>query len=142
MLNVAVEAKLKAFLLRVTDDGVEDVTWLESLATLLAGKPPAHWDDHDRARFEVQLAAAARNFEHYRVLALEMEKTGHALLDGDKSMLLVSITAPDRGGVEGAEQAPIELDAQAMRVREEVGMLKCHVSGMQTPTVVDFVLSA
>ncbi|MBP3955366.1 hypothetical protein J8F10_08745 [Gemmata sp. G18] len=120
VLNVAVEAKLKAFLLRVTDDGVDDPTWLESISTLLAGKPPAHWDDQDRARFEVQLAAAARNFEHYRVLALEMERTGYALLDGDKSMLLVSITVPERGGVEKVVQVPPEMSPQANRVREEV----------------------
>lgn len=119
VLNVAVEAKLKAFLLRVTDDGVENNTWLESIATLLAGKPPVHWDDHDRARFEVQLAAAARTFQHYRVLAIEMEKTGYALLDGDKSMLLVSITAPDHGGIERVVQVPPELSPQALQVREE-----------------------
>jgi hypothetical protein len=99
---------------------VEDNTWLESIATLLGGKPPTHWDDQDRARFEVQLAAAARTFEHYRVLAIEMERTGYALLDGDKSMLLVSITAPDRGGVEKVVQVPPELSPQASRVREEV----------------------
>ena len=100
----------------MTDDGVEDTTWLESIATLLAGKPPAHWDDQDRARFEVQLAASARNFEHYRVLAMEMERTGYALLDGDKSMLLVSITAPDRGGVEKVVQVPPEM-SPARRTR-------------------------
>lgn len=72
VLNVAVEAKLKAFLLRVTDDGVEDTTWLESIATHLAGKYPAHWDDQDRTRFEVQLVATW-NFEHYRVLAFVLD---------------------------------------------------------------------
>lgn len=120
VLNVAVESKLKAFLLRVADDGVEDNTWLESIATLLAGKPPVHWDDQDKARFEVQLGASARNFEHYRILAIEMEKSGHALLDGDKSMLLVSITAPDRGGVERVVQVPPEFYPQAGILREEV----------------------
>jgi hypothetical protein len=54
------------------------------------------------------------------VLALEMERTGYALLDGDKSMLLVSITAPERGGVEKVVQVPPELSPQANRVREEV----------------------
>ncbi|MBX3399558.1 MAG: hypothetical protein KF873_12515 [Gemmataceae bacterium] len=119
VLNVAVDTKLKAFLLRVSDEGVEDTTWLESVATLLVGKPPVHWDDQDRARFEVQLAATARTFEHYRVLAVEMEKTGYALLDGDKSMLLVSITVPDRGEVEKVVQVPPELSPQARIVREE-----------------------
>jgi hypothetical protein len=120
VLNVAVEAKLKAFLLRVSDEAVEDTTWLESVATLLVGKPPVHWDDQDRARFEVQLAASARTFDHYRVLAVEMEKTGYALLDGDKSMLLVSITAPDRGECERVVQIPPEMSPQARLVREEV----------------------
>ncbi len=120
VLNVAVESKLKAFLQRVTDDGVEDNTWLESIATLLSGKPPVHWDDQDRARFEVQLGASARNFEHYRILAIEMERSGHTLLDGDKSMLLVSITAPDRGGIERVVQVPADFTPQASIIREEV----------------------
>ena len=83
VLNIAVDQKLKAFLLRATDASTEDATWLESIATLLAGKPPTHWDDQDRARFEVQLAATARTFEHFRVLAFEMAQSGSALLDGD-----------------------------------------------------------
>ena len=120
VLNVAVDAKLKAFLLRVTDDGVEDNTWLESIATLLGGKPPVHWDDHDRAKFEMHLGASARTFQHYRVLAIEMEKTGYALLDGDKSMLLVSITAPDRGGVERVVQVPAEFSPLAGLIRDDV----------------------
>ena len=120
VLNVAVEAKLKAFLLRVTDDGVEDSTWLESIATLLGGKPPIHWDDQDRARFEVQLAASARTFQHYRVLAVEMERTGYALLDGEKSMLLVSITAPNRGEVERVVQVPPDFSPKAGHIRDEL----------------------
>src|SRR5213079_462383 len=83
VLNVAVDAKLKAFLLRVIDSEIEDSTWLESISTLLAGKPPIHWDDQDRARFEMQLSAMARTFNHFRVLAFEMNRAGAALLDGD-----------------------------------------------------------
>jgi hypothetical protein len=123
VLNVAVDSKLKAFLLRITDDGIEDNTWLESIATLLAGKPPVHWDDHDRAKFEVQLAASARTFEHYRILTIEMGKTGYALLNGDKSMLLVSITDPDHGGVQRVVQVPPEFSTQAGQIREQVRRL-------------------
>lgn len=57
VLNIAVDPKLKAFLQRAADNSVEDSTWLESIATLFAGKPPTHWDDQDKARFEVQLVA-------------------------------------------------------------------------------------
>jgi hypothetical protein len=120
VLNVAVDARLKAFLSRAADGGTEDTTWLESIATLLAGKPPTHWDDQDRARFEVQLAAATRAFEHFKVLAFEMERSGFALLDGDKEMLRVSITVPDGGEVERVVKVPPQLTPQARAAREEM----------------------
>jgi hypothetical protein len=120
VLNVAVDMKLKAFLLRAADSGVEDATWLESIATLLAGKPPTHWDDADRARFEVQLAATARTFEHFRVLAFEMERTGFALLDGDPSVLRISVTLPDAGELERVVQVPAPLREQAALARKQL----------------------
>src|SRR5207244_12207088 len=120
VLNVAVDMKLKAFLMRAADNGISDATWLESIATLLAGKPPTHWDDADRARFEVQLAATARTFEHFRVLAFEMERTGFALLDGDHRLLRISVTAPDAGELERIVQVPHRLQEQADRAREQM----------------------
>jgi hypothetical protein len=120
ILNVAVDAKLKAFLTRAANSATEDKTWLEAIATLLAGKPPTHWDDQDRARFEVQLTATSRTFEHFRVLAYEMERSGFALLDGDKEMLRVSITAPDGGEVERVVKVPPQLTPQARVAREEM----------------------
>lgn len=118
VLNVAVDVKLKAFLIRAADSGIEDTTWLESIATLLAGKPPTHWDDADRARFEVQLAATARTFEHFRVLAFELEKSGFALLDGDREMLRISISVPEGGEVERVVKVPPQLADQAARARK------------------------
>jgi hypothetical protein len=118
--NVAVDVKLKAFLSRAADGVVEDATWLESIATLLAGKPPTHWDDQDRARFEVQLAASARTFEHFKVLAFEMERSGFALLDGDRQLLRVSISVPDGREVERVVKVPPEMTAQAQVARESL----------------------
>lgn len=62
VLGVAVDAKLKALLLRASDDSIGDDTWLESIATLLAGKPPVHWDDADLAKFELHVKASASVF--------------------------------------------------------------------------------
>jgi hypothetical protein len=117
VLNVAVDTKLKVFLLRAADNGIEDTTWLESIATLLSGKPPTHWDDSDRARFEVQLAASARTFDHFRVLAFEMERTGFALLDGDREMLRISISVPEGGEVERVVKVPPQMAGEATRAR-------------------------
>jgi hypothetical protein len=120
VLNVAIDTKLKAFLLRAADNGIEDTTWIESIATLLSGKPPTHWDDADRARFEVQLAASARTFDHFRVLAFEMERTGFALLDGDREMLRISISIPEGGEVERVVKVPPQLTNEAAQAREEM----------------------
>jgi hypothetical protein len=120
VLNLAVELKLKAFLMRAADGAVEDTTWLESIATLLAGKPPTHWDDQDRAKFEVQLAASARTFEHFRVLAFEMERSGTALLDGDPRMLRISVTVPDATELERVVQLPAQLQERAARARKQL----------------------
>ena len=118
VLNVAVSVQLKAFLMRASDADIEDTTWLESIATLLAGKPPTQWDDQDRARFEVQLAATARTFDHFKVLAYEMERTGFALLDGDKEMLRISISVPDGGEFERVVKVPQQLASQAKQAEE------------------------
>jgi hypothetical protein len=120
VLNVSVDQKLKAFLLRASDSSTENTTWQESVATLLVGKPPAHWDDQDRARFEMQLALVVRTFTHFRVLAFEMEQQGAALLNGDAQMLRISITAPDGGEVERIVKVPPSLSLQAGRAREDV----------------------
>jgi hypothetical protein len=122
VLEIAVDPKLRAFLLRAIDATVEDTTWVESIATLLAGKPPPHWDDQDRARFEVQLSGMARTFEHFRVLAFEMQRKGAALLDGDPKMLRVSVTAPDAGEVERVVVVPADFQQQALRARD--GLLR------------------
>ncbi len=123
VLNIAVDIKLKSFLLRAADNGIEDTTWLESIATLLAGKPPTHWDDTDRARFEVQLAATARTFKHFRVLAYEMERAGFALLDGDHRMLRISISVPDGAELERVVQVPGHLIDKANRTKESLRRL-------------------
>ncbi len=120
ILNLAVDAKLHSFLTRLADDGMDERTWLESMASLLGGKPPAAWDDQDRARFEVNLAASARTFQHFRVLAFEMERTGFALLDGDARMLRISITVPNEGEVERVVQMPPHLIDKGKQAKEDV----------------------
>jgi hypothetical protein len=133
VLNLAVDAKIKSFLVRVTDTTLDDRTWLESLASLFGGKPPAAWDDQDRARFEVNLVGTARTFHHYEVLAFEMARTGMALLDGDQRTLRVSITAPGSEELEQIIRIPVGMDgriartlAGVKRVLEEEGILADH----------------
>ncbi len=78
--GICVDPKVKGFITRVVDAVPDDATWLESLASLLAGKPSTMWGDDERARFEVNLSLTARLFHHFETLAFEMERSGRAAL--------------------------------------------------------------
>jgi hypothetical protein len=58
------EPELKAFVLRLADRGLEDQLWLESIASLVAKKPPERWADSDEADFHHRLPLLARRFKH------------------------------------------------------------------------------
>ena len=120
ILNVAVDVRLKSFLVRAADGGCDNPTYLESIAALLAGKPPAVWDDQDRARFEVQLVATARTFHHFQALAFELERGGAALLNGDARALRLSVTVSGGEELERVVQIPEGRDDQARAA--EVGI--------------------
>ena len=106
--------------MRVVDPDTDDATWVESIATLLANRPPTAWDDRDLARFEVELTAVARSFRHFKVLALEMEQSGISLLDGDPGMLSVSVTTPRDGERARVVRIPVELRLRADRAKAEL----------------------
>jgi hypothetical protein len=75
----AIEPKLRAFMLHLCEDQLEDARWIEAIGTLLVGKTPKTWSDSDRARFEVNLAELVRAFRHIEALVFEQterEKAG------------------------------------------------------------------
>jgi hypothetical protein len=120
VLNLAIDARLKGFLMRAIDGDADDKTWVESIATLLANRPPTAWDDRDAARFEIELTAIARSFQHFRMLALEMKRSGTSLLNGDPQMLRVSVTTPTAGECSRVVQVPEALRPRAEHAKEEL----------------------
>jgi len=62
--------------LRVGDDSLDFRAWLESLGSLLAGKPLSHWHDNDISRFEINLAEMVRSFTSLETLAFEIKNKG------------------------------------------------------------------
>ena len=72
--DFAASAKLKSFILRVSDARVDLRAWLESIAALLAGKPPAVWHDADLSGFEIGLAEIVRSFTSLEALAFERRR--------------------------------------------------------------------
>lgn len=49
------EPRLKAFCIRLADSELTVVQWLESIASLLASRPPSKWSDTDEAQFQHEL---------------------------------------------------------------------------------------
>lgn len=92
LLDLTVDPKLKGFLIRVLDDDLDLVGWIEGVATLLASKPPASWNDTDLARYEVNLAEFARGFRHIESLSFELSKRGGSRHNAGE-MLRLGITA-------------------------------------------------
>lgn len=92
LLEITVELKLKSFVFRATDEELDHVGWLESLATLLAGKPPASWNDPDLARFEVNLAEVSRSFLNIELLSFELRKQGVSAPRSDKEVMRLGVT--------------------------------------------------
>jgi len=87
----AASARLKGFILRVCDEKSDRQQWLESIAALLAGKPPAVWRDEDLARFEIGLAETARSFTNLESLVIarnRQSKKGEA----DFELVRLSLT--------------------------------------------------
>jgi hypothetical protein len=120
VFDLAVDPKLKSFVVRVTDTASDDAIWLESIAALLAGQPSRGWTDQERARFEVNLALMARTLQHFEALAFEMERQGAPLLDGDDQALRVAVTLPKEQEVERVVRIPSRLAGKVEKVQAEV----------------------
>ena len=74
LLPHASETKLKAFLVRATDEILDTRGWYESLASLFARRPPAQWRDEDRSTFTNALREVARKFFTLEPIAFEIEQ--------------------------------------------------------------------
>ena len=78
---VAVDPEIKNFVRRVVDQTIDDRQWIESIASLLVGKPAPVWSDDDRAKFDVVLASRVRRFQSLEAM---VRKGGAALERGDQ----------------------------------------------------------
>jgi hypothetical protein len=68
----AVDLRLRAFVHHLVEDQMDNVAWVEAIATMLVGKSPRMWSDTDRARFEIALTELTRSFCHLESLVFEL----------------------------------------------------------------------
>ena len=92
LLNWTIDTKLKVFLIRVCDEGLDFKEWLEAIGTYIANKPPAAWTDLDKAHFEMNLSELARKFHRFEVLSFERQQQPEKPADSAGEVIRVGIT--------------------------------------------------
>lgn len=80
LANAVTEPTLKAFALRLADTALNDRSWVESVANLLARKSPERWLDNDETDFHHQLEIASRRFKRTEMtfIGTTRKLNGHA----------------------------------------------------------------
>ena len=128
LLNWAIDTKLKGFLIRICDEGLDFKEWVEAIGTYIAGKPPASWNDSDKAHFEMNLSELARKFQHFEALSFERQKQSERSTDSGGEVIRVGITtlsAPEQERVitmpPTAEAQVDEIESGIEQVFEKAG---------------------
>jgi hypothetical protein len=129
------DLRLKAFVQRLADKGLPEQEWLESVASLIATKPPRQWNDQDILQFGMALADLAGQLlrvEHIvaeskvkpdegdgaRLLMLRV--TGETGEDYARVVRIGSNEEADVSAIAGALEAQLAKLAMSARMRESV----------------------
>lgn len=75
LLPAVREPRLKAFLLRLTDESLEHAAWIESIASFVSDIPPAKWTDEAFERFVVELGQLALTFKRTEAVLFSRRKS-------------------------------------------------------------------
>ena len=118
LLAVTVETRLKGFLIRACDLGLDFTGWLEAIATFLADKPPSSWNDTDKAQFEVNLSELARKFHHFE--AVSYEHRPHAEQSPAGESIRIGITRPNQREQERVVDLPSTTKEQASELERAI----------------------
>lgn len=96
ILEMTSAIRLKAFILRLMDDSMDNHKWLESVASYIASKPPTQWTDQDLLKYEIELSELSSQFNRIEEIALE-RRNGH--MDAS-AMKTVRLGITDNTGTE------------------------------------------
>ena len=118
LLAVTVETRLKGFLIRACDLGLDFTGWLEAIATFLANKPPSSWNDTDKAQFEVNLSELARKFHHFE--AVSYENRFHVEQPSAGESIRIGITRPNQREQERVVALPSPTEGQAAKLEDAI----------------------
>jgi hypothetical protein len=102
LLPYAVDAQLKALLIRAGEHDMPREEWLVSLGTLLGGKPPDAWHDDDIDRMRLNLGVICRRFASLESMLLDRDDS-HMAIDP----MLLRVTVAQLGEIEQERVVPL-----------------------------------
>ena len=109
LLDWTIDTKLKGFLIRICDEGLDFREWVEAIGTYIVTKPPASWNDSDKAHFEMNLSELARKFHHFEALSFERQEQSD---DSAGEVIRVGITTRSSTEQEQVVAVPPTAEAQ------------------------------
>ena len=109
LLDWTIDTKLKGFLIRICDEGLDFKEWVEAIGTYIVTKPPASWNDSDKAQFEMDLSEFARKFHHFEAVSFERQLQSD---DNAGEVIRVGITTLSATEQERVVTVPPTADAQ------------------------------
>jgi hypothetical protein len=119
------ELRLSGLVVRVTDDQLGDLEWLESVASYVVEKPPKRWSDDDELHFDRELLELAGRFTRVEMARPVSFLSANAGTNFQSAYLIV--TRAD--GVENQSHAAIadhelpQIDAISNRILDVIGIL-------------------
>ena len=116
LLDLTIETKLKGFLIRVCDEGLDFKEWVEAIGTYIANKPPASWNDSDKVHFEMNLSELARKFHHFRAVSFERQRQSEKTTDNAGQVIRVGITTLSSPEQERVVTVPPTAEAQVDKI--------------------------
>ena len=120
LLDWTIDTKLKGFLIRICDEELDFKEWVEAIGTYIANKPPASWNDSDKAHFEMNLSELARKFHHFEALSFERQKQSEKSTDSGGEVIRVGITTFSETERERVITVPPTAEAQADKIERAI----------------------
>ena len=94
--------------------------WVEAIGTYIANKPPASWNDADKAHFEINLSELARKFHHFEAVSFEQQKQSEESVDNAGEVIRVGITTLSASEQERVVTVPSTIEAHADHIERGI----------------------
>jgi len=125
VLQTVSEQRLKAFCLRLSDQGLADREWIESIGSFVCSKPPSKWLDNDITIYREDLGRLVRQFRRVESAVFATASAG-----GTGQAMRVAVTSQDGAEVEqvlyldpSEETRVTELESQIAKLLSSEGRL-------------------